>query len=244
MDRAQERILELKNKGLTHRQVAEKLNEEKILTARGGTWTPVAVQQRVRNFMQAKKRKGTEQTSVRPSVMSEITQTEQTSVRPSVMSEISETEQTSVRPSVMSEITQTEQTSVRPSVMSDDSEMEEDVRQSDTSEISETVKTPEDMRTFIIEIVHEEMMKMQSVEIPTALDLPPKPTKRIIKKTGRPRTLGKRLKLGVTVDKALFERFEKERKKLGISASAYLDALLWNAYGRPRLSYEPDEDAE
>ncbi len=48
------------------------------------------------------------------------------------------------------------------------------------------------------------------------------------------------VKLSGTIDSNLHELFEKERSERGLSVGKLLDAILWDRYGRPKLTYESE----
>jgi hypothetical protein len=71
-------------------------------------------------------------------------------------------------------------------------------------------------------------------------DMPPEPE--TIKKAGKGRRENRDyVKMSVTVDRALWEIFEKERARLKVSSGRMMDILLWRAFGKPKLSYQPSE---
>jgi hypothetical protein len=66
----------------------------------------------------------------------------------------------------------------------------------------------------------------------TSRALPPMPKKR-----GK-RLLGEKGDIRVRVDAVLAELFQKEVTQHGGNASAAMDKILWNYFGKPRLSFE------
>jgi hypothetical protein len=48
-------------------------------------------------------------------------------------------------------------------------------------------------------------------------------------------------KLGITLDPELHKLVLQEAKRRGISISRVFDTALWHYYGKPRLSFEPDD---
>jgi hypothetical protein len=49
------------------------------------------------------------------------------------------------------------------------------------------------------------------------------------------------LKVSLTIDKSLWDRFTKERDALRLSSGRLMDKILWEYYGKPLLSYQkPD----
>ncbi len=71
----------------------------------------------------------------------------------------------------------------------------------------------------------------------TAMEMPPE----------RPKVPGKRKRAGqmttmpgTRIDKALMDRFTEERRRLRLSASEMMQALLWNGLGKPSLSFEEE----
>ena len=90
--------------------------------------------------------------------------------------------------------------------------------------------------------VFEEMIESLRPQAIAAEDLPPEPQS--VK--GRP---GRRQdrdyeKVTVTIDRLLWERFCQERDHLGVSSSRMMDVVLWQRYGKPRLSFEPEQKPE
>jgi hypothetical protein len=52
---------------------------------------------------------------------------------------------------------------------------------------------------------------------------------------------GRREKLATTIDANLFELI-KQRQQTGQQLSHLLDSALWNYFGRPRLSFQSDDE--
>ncbi len=72
---------------------------------------------------------------------------------------------------------------------------------------------------------------------------PPPLPPAIPKVKGTKRYEGERVTLpGTRVDKVLADAFEQERVKAGVSASEFMQRILWQAFGRPRLSFQRPED--
>jgi hypothetical protein len=44
-------------------------------------------------------------------------------------------------------------------------------------------------------------------------------------------------RLTISLDKVLFGKFKKEMKSRNLSAGKLMDVILWNRYGKPKLSY-------
>jgi len=72
---------------------------------------------------------------------------------------------------------------------------------------------------------------------PDDLRAPPRPRTR----HGSRRHVKDRVKLQGTCDRALFELFEQDRHARGFNISQMIDFILYNYYGKPRLSFEEDE---
>jgi hypothetical protein len=89
----------------------------------------------------------------------------------------------------------------------------------------------------------ERLMKVPTLQTLPTIPLPPERARTKGAK-GRPVGQGERVKVGITLDKNLFDRFEQERKRTGLSASGYADVVLWNFFGKPRLSFEETEDRQ
>ena len=54
-----------------------------------------------------------------------------------------------------------------------------------------------------------------------------------------------RVKIGVTVDRALSDLLEAKRKELGdVSLSRALDTVLWQYFGKPPLSFQQKETGD
>jgi hypothetical protein len=127
---------------------------------------------------------------------------------------------------------------------------------SDTSDVSKTKRArpdtsrekpmPKAWHQQIVVLVKSEVERL--MKVPTLQTLPtiPLPPERARTKgaKGRPVGQGERVKVGITLDKNLFDRFEQERKRTGLSASGYADVVLWNFFGKPRLSFEETEDRQ
>ncbi|GEM_PF-3289597 len=144
----------------------------------------------------------------------------------------------------VSDVTETTSASAETSAESDASETT-GAPQGDT-EKPENEPLPEAWEPRILEIVRAEVKRL--MEFPTLQTLPtiPLPPERVKSKgtKGRPVGQGERVKVGITLDKNLFERFEAERKRLGLSASGFADVVFWNFFGQPPMSYEVPVDAE
>lgn len=98
------------------------------------------------------------------------------------------------------------------------------------------------MRSIAREVVEEAIQNMRN--IPPAMDettdMPPEP--QTIKGMGKGRREDRAyVKVSVTMDKNLWKLFEAERKKLKVSTGRMMDILLWRAFNRPKLSFEPAE---
>lgn len=74
------------------------------------------------------------------------------------------------------------------------------------------------------------------------LDMPPRPAK-----TGKAGKMfrGSREHFSARVDAALLRRFEQDRDRLfGGNQSRCLDWLLWNFYGKPKMSFEKEAEVD
>ena len=68
-------------------------------------------------------------------------------------------------------------------------------------------------------------------------ELPPEPA--TLKGAWKGRKENRRYeRITITLDETLARLFTKEAKKRGLSEGKLMDAILWNRYGRPKLSYE------
>lgn len=73
-------------------------------------------------------------------------------------------------------------------------------------------------------------------------DVPPEPQRT---KGSKSRAhIVKRGKLSGTIDQALLDLFEAERKARGVSVSRMIDIAMWRAYNYPPLSFEQSESSE
>ena len=98
------------------------------------------------------------------------------------------------------------------------------------------------------EIFHENLSRFQKPQTDiTGKDgkFPPVPRPAEVIKGGRKHVV-KRRKLGGTVDLALFDSFQKERKERGYNTSQMMDVVLWNYFSigkpkKPKLSFELSE---
>ena len=115
---------------------------------------------------------------------------------------------------------------------------------------SELDQIAEHVTPIIQRIVQEAFDKMMTTvpNIPTVpnadtSDLPPEPASLKGTEKGGRRQTRQYEKLSCTVDSVLFELFRSECTERKLSAGRMLDALLWNHYGRPELSYQ-QADAE
>jgi|GEM_PF-784400 len=93
------------------------------------------------------------------------------------------------------------------------------------------------VRRIAKEVAEEIVNTMLTIHTkPITGDLPPEP-----KTTGKSQDR-KYARITLTIDKALWSLFEKERVRLGITSRGRMaDILLWRALGKPKLSFEPDE---
>jgi hypothetical protein len=65
----------------------------------------------------------------------------------------------------------------------------------------------------------------------------------IPKRPGSKAYVGSRATLpGTRVDRVLFQMFNAERRKCGLTATELMQKILWLHYGKPSLSFEMSED--
>ena len=93
----------------------------------------------------------------------------------------------------------------------------------------------EQMREIAREVC-QEMIESLRPRVVAAEDLPPEPQS-IKGKPGRRQNRDYE-KISVTLDSALWEKFKAERDRLKVSNSRLIDIILWQRYGKPRLSFE------
>lgn len=124
---------------------------------------------------------------------------------------------------------------------SDPSEQSEHVGQAD---ISERMKLA--LKALAREVFEQMISTVTNVKTglhATSEDLPPEPVELTGTGRGGRRQVREYGKLSATVDNVLFELFRTECKERGLSAGRMLDAILWNHYNRPDLSYmRPDAE--
>jgi len=100
---------------------------------------------------------------------------------------------------------------------------------------------PESWEQRVVEIVRVEVQSLLETQRPQTMELPP-PREKVKGPKGLPVGRGERVKIGVTLDKAIADRFEAEYKRLGLSASTLIETILWHWFNRPILSFQkPDE---
>jgi len=112
---------------------------------------------------------------------------------------------------------------------------------SEKSDIPEPI--PDAWLRQITQLIQTEMKRiMKERTLPklqtSDLDLPPQPPGKVPGPAGKPRKPGKRVKVGSTLDAALYEALEDWRRTKGLTLAAALDALIWKSLGQPRMSYE------
>lgn len=74
-------------------------------------------------------------------------------------------------------------------------------------------------------------------------EIPPRP--KTIEGRGKGRKEDRKYeRLTVSLDSCLFERFKKELRARNLSAGKLMDVILWNRYGKPKLSYQKADDQE
>lgn len=82
------------------------------------------------------------------------------------------------------------------------------------------------------EMLHNKQRVMQEME-----DMPPEPE--TVKGEGKGRKENRKfVRVSVSMDENIEKLFKAECKKNGLSAGKMMDAILWNRYNRPKLSYE------
>jgi len=87
--------------------------------------------------------------------------------------------------------------------------------------------------------VFGEMINAYDVKalMPTDEDMPPEP--HTITGEGRGRKEDRKYqRITMTIDDKLAELFKQEMKARNLSAGKLLDAILWNRYSKPLLSYQ------
>lgn len=112
------------------------------------------------------------------------------------------------------------------------------------ADIPENMKAA--IRVLAKEVFQELVGSAPNVHSVPKLDdamFPPEPQELENTGKGGRRQIREYQKLSATVDSVLFDRFRSECKDRKLSAGRMLDAILWNWYGRPELSYQR-EDAE
>lgn len=108
-----------------------------------------------------------------------------------------------------------------------------------TREVGPTLASLAERITAIEEFI--QTMRTKSTPITDTHDMPPEP--QVIKGEGKGRRENRDYeKASVTVDKVLWEKFCAERDRLRVSSGRLMDIILWRAFGRPRLSYEPTDE--
>lgn len=121
------------------------------------------------------------------------------------------------------------------------SEPEEQSSQKDLPELSAEPGDGSDFEARMRAKAREVFREMQNeMIVPTTIeDIPPEPaTVRGVKGRRQDRDYQK---VTLTIDRALWELFEAERKGLSVSAARMMDTILWRYFGRPKLSFEKDE---
>jgi len=105
------------------------------------------------------------------------------------------------------------------------------------SDIDERIRAV--VRQVFQEMIHDiDIERRASIETD---DVPPEPE--VIKGEGKGRRENRDyVKVSVTVDKVLWEKFTKERDRMKVSSGRLMDIILWRAFGRPALSYEMPHD--
>ena len=84
-------------------------------------------------------------------------------------------------------------------------------------------------------------MKISDIDRFCLLDSPPS----IPQRPGSKAYIGSRATLpGTRVDRVLFEMFNAERRKCGLTATELMQRILWLHYRKPPLSFELSEDVK
>jgi hypothetical protein len=72
-------------------------------------------------------------------------------------------------------------------------------------------------------------------------EIPPEP--QVVTGHGKGRKENRKYeRLTVSLDKVLLDKFKQEMRSRNLSAGKLLDVILWNRYGRPKLSYQAEDD--
>lgn len=233
MDSRTRRIFELKNAGKTHAEIAKVLRLDGITNTKGGQFTTGSVQQWILRWNRKHTTTQTSETSEPSDTTPDEVPSEPSETSDSAQSsDASESSDVSAHPGEVSEPSDTSEMSVLPS---------------EPSDISDDRDMPESWKRQILQMIQTEMRRM--MELPTVQKLPtgatmplPPPVKRVKREeTSRMVNPAERVKLGVTLNPRLYELFEEQRAQLGLTASAYLDAVLWNFFGQPDLSSDPSD---
>lgn len=112
---------------------------------------------------------------------------------------------------------------------------------SDEHSLSASQLTPDDVKKICNELINERLTDIEHNVHNTHIKLVPKA--KIIKGKGKGRKAEREYyRLSITVDEELMKLFNKEAKKLNITAPRLLDSILWERYGYPKLSFQPDEE--
>jgi hypothetical protein len=111
--------------------------------------------------------------------------------------------------------------------------------QNGLTDITDAMKAA--IKALAKEVFVEMMISVPNVRTVThemADDLPPEPLKLSGTGKGGRRQTREYGKLSATLDFVLFEHFRSECSERKLSAGRLLDAILWDRYGRPELSYQ------
>ncbi|MFA6222666.1 MAG: hypothetical protein WC647_10185 [Desulfomonilaceae bacterium] len=85
--------------------------------------------------------------------------------------------------------------------------------------------------------LQEQILLLKNQHLNDPLPLPDAPRPRIFHKKKE----GKREKLATTVDANLFE-LVKQRQQAGQQLSHIIDSCIWHFFGRPKLSFQSDDN--
>ena len=105
------------------------------------------------------------------------------------------------------------------------------------------IPTEEDISRIVNELINERLSDLHDIahNEHTRVQLVPEPE--TIKGEGKGRRLTRDYeRFSVTVDKELMKLFTQEVKQLKTTSPRLLDTILWERYGRPKLSFQVEEE--
>jgi hypothetical protein len=240
---AKMRICELAEQGLTDAEIAETLNQEGYRNKRGGMFKSKTVWQWRQKILTSETSDVSESKEV-DSAQSDSSEPSDNTPSPSFSSDMSESSDNSQTLFIQSEQSDSSDDTEPPSGLSETS----DNRPAPISEpfdISENMPLPEHWRLQIVQIVQttvRDIMADQNIQKHQTPDqeIPPVPEK-TEGAGGRKVALGARVKIAGTIDTRLEKLLRDWQQQRGISLSKALDAVLWNFFGKPALSFETAE---